>query len=72
MYFISNDTMSFVSKSNKQKTCVQKYLLTNTCLSFVNRLVIFCSHVSHLLDFDTADMISFDTKYLLLRNYHTK
>ena len=33
------------------------------------KLVIFCWHISHLLDFDTTDMISFDTKYIFfIRN----
>ena len=38
----------------------------------VSGLVIFCWYVSHLMDFDTADIVTFDTKYIILRNYHTK
>ena len=38
----------------------------------VSELVIFYWYVSYLLDFDIADMVSFDTKYLFLINYHTK
>ena len=41
-----------------------KITIHYTCLSIVSRLVIFCWHVSHLLNFDIANMITFDTKYL--------
>ena len=41
-------------------------LPTNICLSFVSEEVIFCWYILHLLNFDTADIVSFDTKYLLL------
>ena len=27
----------------------------------------FCTHISHLLDFDMDDMVSFDTKYFFVR-----
>ena len=33
------------------------------CLSFVSGVIIFCWHVSHLLDFDTANIVSFDYWY---------
>ena len=32
---------------------------------FFSRVVIFYWYISHLLDFDTTDIVSFDTKYLL-------
>ena len=55
-----------VSKSNKCKTCQQK--ITN--LLIIERHVLvnnyFCTHVSCLLDFDTNDVISFDTKYFFI------
>ena len=35
-------------------------------ISFVSNVVIIYWHVLYLLDFDTADMISFDIKYILL------
>ena len=36
---------------------MQKSLPTNICHSFVSRVIIFYRHVSHLVDFDTADMV---------------
>ena len=34
--------------------------------SFVSGVSYFCRHVSRLFEFDMANMISFDTKYLLI------
>ena len=31
--------------------------------------IYFCIHISHLFDFDTGDMASFDTKIFFLRKY---
>ena len=45
-----------------------KIAIHYTCLSIVSRLVIFCWHVSHLLNFDTTNMITFDTKYLFKKD----
>ena len=42
------------------------FFLYRVCISFVSNVVIIYWHVLYLLDFDTADMISFDTKYILL------
>ena len=36
------------------------------CISFVSNIVIIYWHVLYLLDFDTTNMVSFDTKYILL------
>ena len=55
---------------NERHVCKNNYPLTR--LSIVNGLVNFYRHISHLLDFDTTNMVLFDTKYLLLRNYNTK
>ena len=61
-YFVSNDTMSALSKSNKCKSCQQK--ITYSLIIERYELVgsYFCKHVSCLLDFDTDDVVSFDTK----------
>ena len=42
---------------------MQKSLPTNICHSFVSGVIIFYRHISHLVDFDTADMVSFNIKY---------
>ena len=34
--------------------------------SFVSGVSYFCRHVSRLFEFDMTNMISFDTKYLLI------
>ena len=34
-------------------------------MSFNSKLVIFYWYVSHLLDFDITDMVSFNAKYFL-------
>ena len=65
-YLVPNDTMSVVSKSNKCKTCSKK--ITNP-LTIERHVLVdnyFCTHVSRLLDFDTNDMVSFDTKYFFI------
>ena len=54
---------SYQSPINERHVCKINYPLTH--LSIVSRLVIFYWHVSHLLDFDIADIVSFDTKCLL-------
>ena len=46
-----------------RKVCKNNYSLTR--LSFVSEAVISSKHVSHLLDFDTVDVVSFDSQYLL-------
>ena len=60
---VSNDTMSAVSKSNKCETYQQK--ITNPLTIEKHVLVdsYFCTHVFRLLDFDTDDVVSFNTKY---------
>ena len=62
-YYVSNDTISTVSKSNKYETCQQKIitLLTNERHMLVDSY--FYTHIYHLLGFDTDDMVSFDIKY---------
>ena len=58
--------MSVVSKSNKCETCQQK--ITNP-LTIERHVLVdsyFCTHVSHLLDFDMDNMVSFDTKYFFI------
>ena len=42
-----------------------------TCLSIVNGLVIFCQHISHLMDINTTDVVSFNTKYFIPRTFFT-
>ena len=51
-----------------KEICVQiNYSLTHVFHLLVGYWVsFFYWHISHLLDFETADMVSFDTKYLLL------
>ena len=66
MYLVSNDTMSVLSESSKCKTCQQNII--NPLI--VERHVLvgsyFCTHFSRLLDFDTDNVISFDTKYFFI------
>ena len=40
-------------------------------ISFVGEVVIFSRRVSHLLNFNTTDMVSFDTKYFLVEKVIT-
>ena len=59
---VSNDTMSAVLKFNKCETCQSK--ITNP-LTFEKHMLVdsyFYIYVSRLLDFDTDDVVSFDTK----------
>ena len=64
--------MSTISKSNKCETCQQKITNPLTIEKHVLVKNYFCTHVSHLLSFDTDDMILFDTKYffVMIKNYH--
>ena len=61
-FLVSNDTMSAILKFSKCETCQQKIttLLTNERHVSVNSY--FYTHVSHLLSFNTDDVISFITK----------
>ena len=54
--------MSAVSKFNKCETCQQK--ITNSLTNERHVLVstYYCTHISHLLKFDTDDVVSFNTK----------
>ena len=63
---VSNDTMSMVLKSNKYKTCQQKIINPLIIERHVLMGSYFCMHIYRLLDFDTADMVSFDTKYFFI------
>ena len=56
--------MSAVSKSNKCETCQQKITTPLTNERHVLVSSYFYINISYLLDFDTADVVSFDTKYL--------
>ena len=60
---ISNDTTSAVSKFNKCKTCQQKTINSLIIEKYVLVSSYFCTNVSHLLDFDMDDMVSFDKNY---------
>ena len=62
-YLVSNDTMSTVSKSNKCEIRSKKITtpLTNERHVLVDSY--FYTHVSHLLGFNTDDVVSFNTKY---------
>ena len=62
-YLVSNDIRSAVLKSNKHETCQQK--ITTQLINERHMLVgcYFYTHISHLLGFDTNDMVSFNTKY---------
>ena len=56
------------SKSNKCEQCQQKI---NTPLANKKHVLVgnyFYTHVSHLLGFDTDDVVSFDTKYFFILN----
>ena len=58
--------MSAVSKSNKCETYQQK--ITNP-LTIERHVLVgnyFCTHVSRLFDFDTDNVVSFDTKYFFI------
>ena len=66
MYLVSNDIISIVSKSNKYEICQQK--ITNP-LTIEKQVLVgsyLCPHVSHLLDFDMDNVISFDIKYFFI------
>ena len=70
MYLISNNTILAVLKSYKCKTCLQKI---NTLLTNERHVLVgsyFFIHVSCLLDFDTNDVVSFNTKYFFPRHMH--
>ena len=54
---------SYQNPINERYVCENNYLIIY--ISIVNELVIFYWRVSRLLDFDIADMISFDIKYLI-------
>ena len=47
---------------NKKHLCKNNHPLT--CFSFANGVVFFAD-VFYLMNFDTVDVVSFDTKYLL-------
>ena len=53
---------------NKRYVDKNNYPLTR--LSFVSGLVIFCWHISHLLDFDTANIVSI--YHLILYTFFSK
>ena len=63
IWYVSNNIMSTVSKSNKCETCQQKIttILTNERHVLVGSH--FYTHISHLLGFDIDNMVSFYTKY---------
>ena len=65
-YLVSNDIISVVSKSIKCETCQQKIINPLTIEKHVLVGSYFCTHVSCLLDFDTYNVVSFDTKYFFL------
>ena len=58
--------MSVVSKSNKCETCQQKITNPLTIERHVLVNSYLSTHVSHLLDFDMDNMVSFDTKYFFI------
>ena len=62
-YLVPNDTMSAVSNSNNREICLQK--ITTSLINERHVLVgsYFCIQISHLLYFDTNDVISFNTWY---------
>ena len=60
---ISNDTTSAVSKFNKCKTCQQKTINSLIIEKYGLVSSYFYTNVSHLLDFDMDDMVSFDKNY---------
>ena len=56
-YFVSNDTVSAVSKSNKCETYQQKITNSQTIEKHVLVGNYFLHHVSCLLEFDMDDMV---------------
>ena len=40
-------------------------------ISSVGEIIIFCRQISHLLDFNITDVVSFDTKYFLIEKVIT-
>ena len=67
-YFVLNDIPRYPYQNliNEKHLCKNNYSLTHVFQLLVGYL--FFVDVLHLLDFDTADMIPFDTKYFLLIN----
>ena len=61
-----NDTMLTVSKPNKCETWQQKIATLLTNEKHVLAGNYFYTHVSHLLEFDTDDVVSLDTKYFFV------
>ena len=53
-----------------QNSINKRHIGKNNCpltrLSVISEIVNFCKYISHLLNFDTANMVVFDTKYLLV------
>ena len=58
--------MSMESKSNKCETCQQKITNLLTIEKHVLVSSYFFTHVSRLLDFDTDDIVLFNTKYFFV------
>ena len=55
--------MSAISKFNKCETCQQKITTSLTNERHVLVGSYFYTHISQLLDFNTNNVVSFDTKY---------
>ena len=63
---VSNDTILVVTKFKKCEICQQKIIDQLTIERHVLMSSYFCTHVSRLLNFDTDDLVSFNTKYFFL------
>ena len=63
---VSNDSMSTVSKYSNCETRQQKIIIPLKNEWHVLVCSIFYTHATHLLGFDTIDMVLFDTKYFFV------
>ena len=66
-YLVLNDTTSTVSKSSiiKRHASKNNHISIPLLLPGVLAGGYICTGISHLLDFDMANILSFDTKYVL-------
>ena len=53
-----------------QNSINKRHIDKNNCpltrLSVISEIINFCKYISHLVNFDTANMVVFDTKYFLV------
>ena len=66
-YLVLNDTTSAISKSSilKRHACKNNHINILLLLSGVLVGGYICTYIFHLLDFDMANILPFDTKYVV-------